>query len=431
MVSTRPIKRLRVTQDDSGLLLDPREAARELAALPPAEYGDPDNASPYLTVYLDWQTIGSDPSRRPGRRQFESDAKQVLAEYAPRSAAADSLSVDIARIGRYLNGERIERNVEHSTLPASAQGIVIVARAADGVFTALPLGVPVETRVIAEPIPALAELVRVGEDYEPYAVLLADQQEATLTFIAQRRSQRTISAQGANYPFKRNAGGNQRRYRARAGERLDQFARSVAAGVRQELDTWGAHVLIVAGDEVITSALKQFFADSVLDCVVGMMRNGITASPQDLIAKSWPIAQQAEREREQAVVERIAQTIASGGPAVSGSIAVLKELQSRRVRELALLDDFSEMGWADYTARLVGAGEPPREHPTGGSRSSVVPVRLGDELVRRAVLSDAEIEIVQSGASGEMSQSAPDAGRRTEMARQLDDFGGVAAMLRY
>ena len=431
MVSSRPIKRLTVTHDDSGLLLDPREAGAALASLSPATIADPDDAAPYMTAYLDWRPAGSDPGRRPARRQFEDAANELLAHYPARTPAAESLAIDIERITKYLDGERVDRSIDVPPLPSATQGIVIVARAQAGVFEPIVLGVPAETNVTAAPIPALAELIRIGEDYEPYAVLVADKQEANLTFVAQGRAQREVNVRGAGYPFRRKAGGNQRRYQARAGERLDQFARTLAEGVRRELDEWGVHVLIVAGDEVITSPLMSAFPASVSDRVVGLMRKDIRAATQDVIDKTLPVAWEAEREREAGMVDRIAQTIGAGGPAVAGPDAVLRALKDRRVEEIAMVDDFAIDGWSDYAARVAGVGAIPDRHPTGGRESDMVPVPIQEELIRLAMIGGAEVEIVQIAAAGEASLANQGVNPRSEMAQQLDQLGGVAATLRY
>jgi hypothetical protein len=424
---------MQVVEDESELLLDPREALRRLAALAPANISDPAEASQYLTAYLDWKPKGSDPQRRPARRQFDDAAGALYDQFARHTPAAESLAVDIERVGRYLDGERIDRQLGEIPLPSAAQGIVIVARAAAGVFAPLPLGVPVETRIEVGPIPKLFELARIGEDYEPYGVLVADQQAATLTFVGQRRSQREISVQGANYPFRRIAGGNQRRYQARAGERLDQFARSVADGVRQELEARDVPVLIIAGDEVITSPLSQFLHETITDRVIATTRLDITASTNDLIEVTWPIAREAERQRELGVVQHLQQTLAANGQAVAGAEPVLEALQARRVQQIVMVDDFSAEGWTDYQARVVGTGPMPAEHPTGGSTGAMTPMTLQEELVRRAVLSDADIEIVQSFDTEVAPELTHGEGviPRTEAARILDELGGVGALLRY
>ena len=112
VVSNRPIRRLRVTEDETGLVLDHGDALAQVAALPPALTTAPDDASQYLTVSLDWRPHGSDPSRRPARRQFEDAASAILAAYAKHTPAARSLAVDVERVARYLDNERVDRHLD-------------------------------------------------------------------------------------------------------------------------------------------------------------------------------------------------------------------------------------------------------------------------------------------------------------------------------
>jgi peptide subunit release factor 1 (eRF1) len=141
----------------------------------------------------------------------------------------------------------------------------------------------------------------------------------------------------------------------------------------------------------------------------------------------------AEREREQSLVSRIQDQLGQNNLATSGTEAVLRALQNRQVDHLALLDDFSQMGWADYSARVVGVGPVPDHHPTGGNRSSLVPIAIEDELVRTALNSGAAIEIVHSSVAGDTAALTPDepAPARTHVAQTMDALGGVAALLRY
>ena len=433
MVSNRPIRNTRLTTDDSGLLLDPSGILADLAALPPALMTEEGDASQYLTVYLDWRPHETSPGTRPGRRYFDDHAKELLAKFANHSDAKTSLETDVERIGRWLDGERVDRHLEIEPITNAAQGVVIVARSASDVFVTIPLAVPVENQVSVGPIPSLTTLVRKSEDYSPYAVLVADQTSASLSFIGQGRVIQEVQADGATYPLRRQAGGSQRRYQARAGERLDQFARAISDGVQQLLEGSDIGVLILVGDEVITSPLNQFLHQSVSDSVIASVRGSIHMSNQELVELTMPYAMAAEREREASLVETLKKRLGQGDRAASGAEAVMKALQNRQVGELALVDDLRQDGWADYSARLVGVGPVPSTHPSGGSTRNLVPVAVEDELVRRALNSGAEIEVVHSSVPVDMvtPDMSQDSQRRTDAATDLDAIGGVAALLRF
>jgi hypothetical protein len=99
-------------------------------------------------------------------------------------------------------------------------------------------------------------------------------------------------------------------------------------------------------------------------------------------------------------------------------------------------DDVHLDGWADFSMQTYGVGEIPREHPAGGDRAAIVPVNVEELLVWLALQTDADVQIVHSDGPIPASEleEIPDAGEplpRSEPAKALDAFGGVAALLRY
>jgi hypothetical protein len=131
----------------------------------------------------------------------------------------------------------------------------------------------------------------------------------------------------------------------------------------------------------------------------------------------------------------MADGVGAGTYGAGGDSDVLTALQAGQVETLVMNDDFEATGWADFTMPAYGVGDLPATHPFGGNVSNLVPVDLRGEMVRLAVLTGAEVEIVHTaleddGGGGDM----PDAGDRvprSKAARQLDEFGGVGAVLRY
>ena len=260
-MATDPIRRIRSRVHETAFDLDIRSTLRRLAALPPS----PD--VPYLTVSLDWRPEGSVPARvplgdvqpsqrrtlprfetissRPSRQEVERLLGELISDFGPRGEAFDSLTADIARLGDVLD-----------EVDPAARGLFVVACSARGVFEELSLGLPVPTRAAVGPTPALSVLARLDDDYPPYAVLLADQHQATLSFITQAVVSESVSLDSSGYPRKQKQGGlNQRRYQNRADERVAAFARGIADETRKALDETGIGMLIIAGDEVMTSAL--------------------------------------------------------------------------------------------------------------------------------------------------------------------------------
>jgi peptide subunit release factor 1 (eRF1) len=444
-VATDPVQQIRELEHQTLLALDPRETLARLAALPPS------TEAPYLTICLDWRPEGSAPGRvpAPAPKRSERRAREdvtgaprrpawegtrrelddLIAGYGPRGAAFDSLTADVARLADYLEQE----------LDPAAQGVVIVACQQQGVFEPVPLDVPVATGVTIAPIPALRQLVSATEDYPPHAVLVADQRDAFLWFLARRTWERGVQIEASGYPRKQQQGGwSQRRYQARADERVEAFARTIAEETRRELGEGRDEIpyLIIAADEPISSALDAALHASVESRIIGRIHLPMEASIAEIAAAAAPLVDEAERRRELAAVEAARDGAGAGGRGVTGPTDTLTALETGQVMTLVMNDDFSRPAWADYSLPVYGVGEVPREHPAAGDVANIVPTRLEDEVVRLALQTGATVEIVQTAVpigATEMEEipDADDPTPRTPAALALDELGGIAAVLRF
>ncbi len=440
-MATDPIRRIRSRVHETAFDLDVRSALRRLAALSPSP------GVQYLTVSLDWRPEGSVPARvplgdvqpsqrrtlprfetissRPSRQEVERLLGELISDFGPRGEAFDSLTADIARLGDVLD-----------EVDPAARGLFVVSCSARGVFEELSLGLPVPTRAAVGPTPALSVLARLDDDYPPYAVLLADQHQATLSFITQAVVSESVSLDSSGYPRKQKQGGpNQRRYQNRADERVAAFARGIADETRKALDETGIGMLIIAGDEVLTSALDVALHQTVKERIIATIRLDSTATEQQIIEATRDIVRQEERDREAQAVAELQDQIGSNAAAVSGVEGTLATLQAGRVDSLIMVDDLELTGWADISMGVYGAGELPAEHPLGGDVANIVPIDLDEELVRLAFASGADVQIVKtaSGDSAADVETIPAAGAisRSEPAAILDQMGGVGALLRY
>lgn len=437
-MATDPTRWIRAFDHPSTFDHSADELLARLADLPP-QY-----EVPYLTVTLDWSVKGGNPARRtaeetrrsqpsdddggssrPALREFEQGIKGLIDEHGPRGETFDALQA---------SQERISNWIQHELDPA-ASGVYIVAHEPSGVFEATGLNLEIDTSINLDTVPRLYKLVRLVEDYPTYAVLQADQENATLSFVTHGARDRSVQLESNLYPRKQQSGGwSQKRYQRRADERVEAFARDTMDAVDRALRGTGVDVLIMAGSEVMMSALNNAMPDRLQDLVFDTVRMESVVTPEQKIEQTIPLAEKAEREREQASVDRLKNAIGQGNLGVAGPAETIRRLQVGQVDKLVMCDTFEGEGWADYEMHVYGVDNLPTNHPAGGDVSKLVAVNLRDELVRLALSSGAEIDIIHSTMpvedDGEV-RDASDAFPKTQAATELEEMGGVGAVLRY
>jgi hypothetical protein len=444
-MATDPVQQIRELEHDIPLAMDLTARLAHLAALPPS------TAVPYLTVSLDWRPEGSAPGRfqpaepkrserrapreedgaprRPAWQQLRRDLDETVQSYGPRGAAFESLMADTERLASYLDDE----------LDPAAQGVVVIACAAQGVFEPVPLDVPVASGFTIGPIPSLHQLVHATEDYPPYAVLVADQRDAYLWVMTGQTWERGVELEASGYPRKQQQGGwSQKRYQNRADERVEAFARTIAEETRRALGEGGDQIdyLILAADEPVFTALNGAFHESIAQRILGQIHLPIETGVTAVAAAAEPLVAAAERRRELDAVQAVRDGVGAGARGVAGAQDTITALETGQVMTLVMNDDFSQPGWADYTLPLFGVGSPPGEHPAGGDAANLAPTAVEDEVVRLALQIGAEVQMVRSAVpvGVEEQEQIPDADEptpRSEAARALDELGGIGAVLRY
>jgi hypothetical protein len=414
---TDPVKKIREESHEAAVDTDLSAALLTLAQLPPS------TETPYATVTLDWYPEGG---KRTSPVEAWNEIKEEVWQFHFRSAEGISAENDRLRIGEYLADE----------IDKTARGAVIVSNSGAGAFEAVTFGMSIPTTTNLGPIPYLKEFTRLVEDNPTYAVLVLDQDQADLSIVSADVLSDSLSVTGSKYPRHQKSGGlNQQRYQNRANERVDAFIKTVADEVQKTLEQTGVRRLVIGSDEVNGSLFQQAAHDTLKEKIVGTFRIDISAANFDKILElAGPIATEYERTRESEAVDAVSDAVGSGNKGAAGSIDILKALEQGQVYRLVMSGDYSETGWADYTMPIYGIGDPPKEHPAGGDPHNIVPVPLEQEMIRQALLTGAQIEIVDPSVPVATEGEVPKADEPIPVSAadaKLDALGGVGALLRW
>ena len=380
-MATDPVEQILTSEIDSGFSTDLNKSLRELARL------EPSTAIPYLSVYLDWRPDGERPHRRSALTIFNNQAEKLVASFPEQSEARASLATDVQRV----------RSLIETGVDPSVHGIIVIANASLDIFESFVLAIPVENDVSVGPTPRLLQMVRVVEDFPRYAVLVADQKDAMLTVINRAARIARVEVHGDDDANHHAQGGwSQRRFQTRNEERRAHFARAIADETRRAIADSNIEMLVVAAGDVMASALRSEFHESVSKRVVGNIHLDIRASYDEILDATMPLVEQAEKEREYEAVKTLLDQVGSNNRGVVGTQETLDALLRGQVMTIVMSSDFSTRGWADYEMNLYGVGDTPAQHPAGGDLSALHAVELAEEIVRLTVVTDAEGEIVHT-----------------------------------
>ncbi len=398
-MATDPVENIFHEERETPFSVDLRKHVRELA------YLEPNSDSLYISAYIDWRPEGENPGFRPGTRRFENEAADRLREL--RSAGVDSRQVE-------AGFERI-REVLRDSIDPAVHGIFILSNEAAGVFELVQIAMPLETRVKVGPTPALRGLANIAEDYPPFIVLQADQYDAQIYVVSRASLRSEVVIEGDREQVTERQGAwAYHRYRNRLDERTQHFARAIADEVRRRMVDEKIEMLVLSTSEVFTPVLQGELHHSVAEKVVGRLQLANNAPEHEIVNAGQEVARQAERKREDRDLERLNDAIGTGRGGASGPADVLRALTAGQVSMLLMARNFREEGWADYTLPVYGTGAAPAKHPADGDTANLVTTDLGEEMVRLALSTGAEVEILPAA--------------RAEL---LEQHGGVAALLRY
>ena len=362
-----------------------------LAAFEPTEL-------PVLSLYLNAQSDqhGRDNFMPFVRKEFRSRQKT----YPLRSPERLSFDRDTERIEKYLKDE----------LQPSANGLAIFACAGkDDFFEAVQLNAPIEEHnLYVYHQPHLYPLARLYDQYQRYAVLLADTNAARLFVFG--FGERLNEDEVKNTKVSRTSvgGWSQSRYQRHIENYHLHHAKEIVDALDHTVREDKVQQIILAGDEVIIPVLLDQLPEHLANRVVDIMRMDMTTPEHEVLTETLETLREKDAENDTERVQRLLDQYRAGGLGVLGVHDTLAALSQGQVDELYLSAQLEEIHAEEED---IGAPLVPRalEEESGEETRRVL---LADELVTRARQTGARTIFIEDPAL-------------------LGEFGGVGATLRF
>lgn len=311
------------------------QAVRELA-------GFKGRNAPVTSLYLD-----VDGRRFPRRQDYEQQLTQMLRE------AKDKANGDEAKIAADL--ARIEEHVRAGFDRSNVRGLAIFSCVADGLWRVVPLPVPVRNQLVVNHSPHVRPLEAVLDEYERFAVLLADRQRArVLVFELGELVENTDLFDAL--PRHDDDGGEWDRDHVR--DHADTMAhKHLRRAAQAAFALWQEnpfdHLIVGAPDE-IANELERELHSYLRDRVAARVNVPVAASHDEIRQAVLPVEEKVERAKEAALVERLRAGVGTGNGGVAGLKDTLRALVERRVDTLLVSEGYVAPGWRCPSCDYVG-----------------------------------------------------------------------------
>jgi peptide chain release factor subunit 1 len=372
-----------------------------LARFEPAPY-------PVLSLYLNTQ-----PNAR-GRHEYQTFVRQEFKArsrtYPAGSPERDSLDKDLERIATFLANE----------LQPSANGVAIFACSAAELFETVQLTAPIEQHwLYIGDTPHLYPLARLESRYPRYAAVVADTNTARIMVFATGELVSQQDVIGEKTRRNSQGGWSQARFQRHIENFHLQHAKEIVEALERIVQQEGITQILTVGDEVILPLLREQMPKHLAEKVVDHLKLDARAPLDDVLAATLEAMGRQNARSDRDKVGAAVGAYRAGGLGVVGSEDTLTALIKGQVDELLVtanvhgIQNVSAQA-AEATANDSTLMEPAVETAAGGEAARADPkvVRLADELVKRAKQTGARVTFVED-------------------ASLLEDYGGVAALLRF
>jgi peptide subunit release factor 1 (eRF1) len=360
--------------------------------------GQPSTEHPYLSVYLDWTPDGN--GNRQSLGTLEDELNNIATRLQERGADLESFNTDRQRITEYLADEA----------PADARGIAIFACDAESIWEAIPLQVPVETRIVEDRFPHCFSLARIIDDYETYALVLADSQESRILVVSLNQAEQAAQTQAAEDIKRFEAGGwAQMIFQRRTENVVKAHTKDIGDRLGRLIKRYDIQHVIIAGNDTFKGVILNTLPDQIKDKLVDYINLDITANMEAIMDVIEPMMRQVELDQEVDVVTRLEGQVGAQSLGVAGVAETAMALTKGQVDTLIMHQGFLATGGECPNCGTIRAGLR-NKCPYDGAEMQQIDLR--EAFTARALQQGSDIQIV-------------------EESEFLDQHEGVGALLRY
>ena len=255
----------------------------------------------------------------------------------------------------------------------TGRGVAVFSCAEKGFLQVFSLAMPVHDAAYVGNRPNVRPLAALLDDYGGYGVVLVDQQGARLFYFHLGELQEQDGTLGEEVKHKK--GGEDSAFRGgqtRAQEELvERNMREAAAFAIKFFEEKHIRRVLIGGSEHNAASFRSQLPKAWQSLVVGTFPMSMTASHTEVLARALEVGNQAERKREEHLVERLITAAAKASGAVAGLEDTLEAVNNAQVKTLVIMQDHHQPGFRCLDCRFLASSSAETCDGCGGVAEAV------------------------------------------------------------
>ncbi|HPQ68573.1 MAG TPA: Vms1/Ankzf1 family peptidyl-tRNA hydrolase [bacterium] len=260
-------------------------------------------------------------------------------------------------------------------------------------FAADELPVAAPDLVWVDSSPYIRPLAEMRDEYETFAVVVADNEVARVFLVASAKTQDERRIKGEVKNHVRKGGWSQQRYERRRDKQLLLYAKEIAAALAELQRENAFHRLLLVGSRETLAEIERVLPADLREKLVGDKALDLHQADAVIEQELFTLFFAAERAEERSRWERIKEAYLRGGRGAVGAQDVLRAAQEGRAELVVVNRDAQLLGVRCREADHLSAGRP-GACPQCGS-PALFQVDLVNEITELLTTSGAEIDFVE------------------------------------
>jgi peptide subunit release factor 1 (eRF1) len=312
-----------------------------------------------------------------------------------------SLREDLERAREFFAGADFE----------GAHGFALFLCGRAGLFEAVKLPRPIETRACVDDSPVVEPLAELGMR-GTWAVLLVNRQVARMLRGSPEGLEELPPIVDEVHRQHDQGGWSQARYQRSVDKEVQDHLKRTADVVFRRFRRSPFQRILLGGPEEILSDVEQRLHPYVRERVAGRVKVDVeNTSAESVRQAAAPAMEEVDRAREREALDRLEEAVGAGGRGTAGLEETIGALNERRVETLLVVDGLSASGVYCRSCGWVGVQDVASCPADGGElerRDDVV-----ESAIELAILQSAEVLVARHHGD------------------ELERHGGVGAVLRF